>query len=58
MAAWVDQLCCNSRQTNFANCIDSETTNLSFGEGWMGSPRNRMAAMMQAAISSAPFCFC
>jgi hypothetical protein len=31
---------------------------VSFGDGLMGSPRRRIAAMMQAAISSAPVSRC
>ena len=49
---------CSSRRTVFARATASATVDVSFGDGLMGSPRNRIAAMMQAAISSAPVSRC
>lgn len=49
---------CSSRSTVFARATASATVDVSFGDGLMGSPRNRIAAMMQAAISNAPVSRC
>jgi hypothetical protein len=40
--------------TILANCTDSLIVAMSLGEGLIGSPRSRIAATMEAAISSAP----
>jgi hypothetical protein len=38
----------NSCNTNRADCTESATVSVSFGDGRIGSPRSRLAALMQA----------
>ncbi len=45
----------HSIHTCRANCTESEIIATTLGDRWIGSPRSRIAAMMQAAIG--PFCF-
>ena len=49
--------CSISLSTIRASVTESEIVATTFGDRVIGSPLSRMAAMMLAAISKAPFCF-